>query len=128
MQTRGSTVSHRPPSAPLWETLVAFGVSQNFAIGVTTLLAFTDYGTDYVELAVILRNDGTSPNAVDLVVDVSHGGVLPNTEMTVTKTCPLGDERRVSLPGPNPDTYVRVQVNNAGALATGTWALIGLRR
>lgn len=111
-----------------YETILEYAIAQNFVGGVTTLLVFTDYGSIYGELAVILRNDATSPNGVTLAVDLSHGGVVINTEMTQTKLCPLGTERRISLPSPNPDTFVRVQVNNAGALCTGTWALIGIRR
>lgn len=121
-------ISQPQGSAFIWVVLQDFAVSQNFQVGVTTLLAFTDYGSTYEELAAIVRNDGTSPNAVDMVADVSHGGALPNTELTQTKTCPLGDERRIYLGPPNPDTYLRLQVNNAGAQCTGTWALLGRRR
>jgi hypothetical protein len=128
MKANADQPAWRPAHAPVWETIVEFGTSQNFVNGVTTLLAFTDYGSIYSDLAVILRNDATSPNAVSFIVDVSHGGVLPNTEMTQTKACPAGDERHVDLPRPNPDTYLRVEVSNAGATCTGTWALIGLRR
>jgi hypothetical protein len=128
VQNRSTKPVHRPPSAPMWETIVEFGNAQNFVNGVTALLAFTDYGTEYTDLAVVLRNDATSPNAVDLVVDVSHGGILPNSEMTITKSCPVGDERRADIGRPNPNTYLRVQANNAGATCTGAWALIGLRR
>lgn len=120
---------HRPPAAPQFETVVAFGVSQNLAAGITALLAFTDYGTIYAALAIVLKNDSTSANSVDLVVDVSEGGVFPNTELTQTKTCPAGDERHVDLGEPNPHTFLRVEANNSGGGAcTGTWALLGIRR
>lgn len=111
-----------------WETILEFAASQNFVNGVTTLLAFTDYGSIYSDLGIVLRNDADSPNAVELAVDVSHGGSLVNTERAQSKTCSDGEERSIILPAPNPDTYLRVQVNNAGATCTGTWALLGIRR
>lgn len=112
-----------------YETILEFAaVSQNFVNGVTSLLALTDYGSIYRALAIILRNDLASPNVVELQVDVSHGGVLIDVERRQTSTVGVGEERSVVLPEPNPNTFLRVQANNAGATCTGTWALIGMRR
>lgn len=114
---------------PMWETLVKFAsVSQSFPAGITSLLAFTDLGSLYSDLAFVLRNDAAGPNQIQLVVDVSEGGVLPNNERQQTSYVNAGFEGLIVSPRPNPYTYFRVQVNNPGATCAGTWAMLGLRR
>lgn len=123
--------AHNPrlkSEAQLWETLVAMGVSQPFASGVTTLFNFTDYGSLYSDLALMLEIDSGAANGATLVLDVSEGGVFPNLPLRQQWFAAAASEAQIYSGHPNPNTYYRGQVNNAGVSVSGTWALLGLRR
>lgn len=111
-----------------WTVIVAYAAPQNFVNGTTTLMSFTDLGSYYARLAFVLVVESGAANSADAVEEVSHGGVEPNDEMKITKTCAAGREVRIDREAPNPDTYHRFSVENAGVTVQGRWALLGVRR
>lgn len=117
---------HRPPKARWWTTIVEYADNVSVPGALTTLLAFTDYGSDFEALAVFLNNqDATNP--ADLIVDVSHGGTDKIGELTQTKTCPADEEVCVILGAPHPFTNIRIGATSAFTVNV-KWALLGLPR
>lgn len=111
-----------------WTLIADYGDLQNFVNGTTTLMSFTDLGSYYSRLAFFLVIASGAANSADAVSEVSGRGTEPNDEMKVTKTCAAAREVRIDREYPNPDTYHRFSVENAGATVQGRWALLGIRR
>src|SRR5713101_9603712 len=114
----------RPIPHDIWETLAEYGATVNVST-LTTLLAFTDYGSVYSCLAVHLSNeDGT--NTVNLIVEFSHGGTRPNDEYTYTKSAVALKEAMYYIDTPNPFTYIRLssQTNSPFPTVAVKWALL----
>jgi len=112
-----------------WVTIAEYGNAQAVST-LTTLLALTDYGSDYKALAVFLSNEDAT-DAITLIVDVSHGGTKVIDELTHTVSIAAGAEGYVFLGEPHPFTYIRIgaQTDSPGfPAATAKWALLGLPR
>lgn len=109
-----------------WTEIVPYGTPVSVAATLTTLLAFTDYGSDWRALKVFLSNeDAVNPGT--LIVDVSHGGTQKVGDMTQTREAGALEEATVDLGDPQPFTYIRIAANSGSTIAV-RWALLGLRR
>lgn len=95
--------------------------------GLTTLLAFTDLGTANQSIAVMLQNDDAAI-AVDLIVDVSHGGIYPNDDRRQVRTARPQGEASVELTAPNPYTYIRVSAQPASGTPSIKYAIVTQER
>jgi hypothetical protein len=111
-----------------WEVVFEYATAQSFINGTTTLFSFTDYGSDYSELALFVE-DQDGANGVRGVLDGSHGGVRKCASLQSFDDIAAGEEGCARLLFPNPATYVRGQVvNSSGFTVQGRWALLGKRR
>lgn len=112
-----------------WETVYEFGAAQNVDT-LTTLLAFTDFGSDFRALGIFLNNlDAVNP--VTLVVDVSHDGTVPCVSRTQTRRIPALFQDVVEIGEPNPYTYARLAAHTDSPgfpTVSVQWAVVGLRR
>lgn len=109
--------------------LVSYGASQNVST-LTTLLPFTDVGSENQHVTIFLDNlDAT--NTVDLIVDVSHGGVHANSFRQQRVTVEASGEGSVELPHPMPYTYVRISAQTASPSFPAVqvkWAIVVQQR
>jgi hypothetical protein len=96
--------------------------------GLTVLLPFTDVGSENQHVAVILENADPTI-AIDLIVDVSHGGLYPNSARRQIKTAqPNGDEVSIEITSPNPYTYIRVSAQPASGTPNARYAIVAQER
>lgn len=98
-----------------------------FGPGLVVLLPFTDVGSENQHVAVILQNDDAAI-AVDLIVDVSHGGVYANPDKQQKVTVAAQSEGSVEIGPPNPHTYIRVSAQPASGSPTGKYAIVTQER
>lgn len=112
-----------------WEVIFEMAAGPtSFIVGVTTLFSYTDYGSTYSSLALLLENQDVS-TAVRAVLDRSHGGVNLNRDLQRATDVAAGEEGCAVAEYSNPGTFVRGQVvNNGGGAVNGRWALLGKRR
>lgn len=126
MQSRLSTPTR---VQAYWREIASYGTAQNVST-LTTLLAFTDYGTEYKSLCVYIENDDGANN-VNLVIDVSHGGTYKVTEMSTTVAVAAQQEGYAYIGDTNPFTYIRIaaQTDSPGFPTVQIkWALLGIPR
>lgn len=120
----------RIPRARWWNVLADVTTPQNVST-LTTLLAFTSYGETHDGFAVHLDNTDAT-HAVDVILEVSHGGTHPNTERTQTHRAMAGEEVTLTIEPPNPFTYVRISahslIDDGYPVVACKWALLGLLR
>ena len=95
-----------PQTLQTWVEIIPFGAPVPVST-LTTLLAFTDLGSDWERVAIMLSNEDAT-NEVTLIVEVSHGGAHANDERTQMKSCPALAERSVLIDAPNEFTYVGI--------------------
>jgi hypothetical protein len=125
MQTRSL---HRAPSSVYVEEVYPYVTAQNVST-LTTLLNWTDLGSDYSDLAFQLDNTDAS-NTCTLIVEASQGGTRPN-DRQLTYTVPASKEGSLEIAGPNLYTYYRVTAQTASPsfpTVSIRWAVIGRRR
>lgn len=91
--------------------LIPFGDAQSVST-LTTLLAFTDIGSENQHIAVVLEN-GDPTNTCTLIVDVSHGGIYPNSARRQSAIAQPHDEASVEISTPEPYTYIRISAQTA---------------
>lgn len=119
----------RVPRYIYWETLFDYGSPVSVST-LTSLLSFTDMGSDFAEICVFLYNDDAT-ESVDLTVELSHGGTNPVDSATQVKRISAKKEDFVQVSYPNPFTYLRISASALGPsfpTVNVKWAVLGLRR
>lgn len=119
----------RLPRHIYWETIFEYGTPVNVD-ALTVLLAYTDFGSDFADLCVLLDNtDPTIP--VYLRVEPSHGGTRPMDSARTERSIAASSEDFVHIAYPNPFTFLRISAYTqtpAFPTVAVRWAVIGLRR
>jgi hypothetical protein len=113
--------------AKLWDTLVEYGSAVNVS-ALTTLLAFTDYGSLYRALA--FYGEFTT-NGGRIIATPSHGGIDACPSGTKFDDVTAAQEAHVFVGDPNEFTnwQFAAQSDNPGVTtASLRWALLGLPR
>jgi hypothetical protein len=127
MQTRDRDTRIRPASYPV--EIYSYGSTTNIST-LTTLLAFTDLGSDFRHLTVFMLNTDGANNA-NLVIDLSHGSTGELDEMTKTVSIPALKEGYFTIDDPNPFTYIRIagQTDSPSfPVVAIKWSVVGFRR
>lgn len=91
--------------------LFPFGIAQSVST-LTTLLPFTDLGSENQDVTIFLENDDAT-NTCTLIVDVSHGGIYANSARKQTAIAQPLDECSIEIRCPNPFTWVRIAAQTA---------------
>jgi hypothetical protein len=110
--------------------IIDFTAPQN-AVGATVILPFTDYGTPYEEMSVILSHEGgggTTP--LVLLVEFSFNGSKPNKRLEQSVEVGQGEEGDITfiITAPLSARYIRITVTSDGSTVPFTWSLRGRKR
>lgn len=96
------------------KTLIPRGSPQN-AVGLTTVLAFAEYRSNYSRLWVVLYNEDVGIEELTLIGDVSRDGVAKIGSLRQQDTAPAGECGRIELNLNGPEAYARVAVQSDGS-------------
>jgi hypothetical protein len=94
--------------------LLPFGASVSVS-ALTTLLPFTDVGSENQGIKVVLENSDPT-NTCTLIVDVSHAGTYPDLLRRQQATAQPQDECSVELHDLM-DTYIRISAQSPGTVS-----------
>lgn len=125
MQTRGMTRQHGSVYA---EEPYPYSAATNVST-LTTLLNWTDLGSDWASLAFHLDNTDVT-NTCTLIVEASQGSLRANDRQQ-TYVVPLSREGSIEIGPPNLYTFYRISaqtVSPSFPVVSIKWAVTGQRR
>jgi hypothetical protein len=105
-------------------TIIPRGAPQN-AIGLTTVLPFSDYHPTYTRLWFVLFNEDLGVEELTAIGDISRKGSAKNGELRRQAVAPAGEEARIELDLRGPEVFARVAVQSDGSTVSFSWELIG---